>query len=128
MSSGKLEEELRRMNDIADHFTPGSLLLFNESFSATNEREGSAIAEEVVRALMEKTAHVFYVTHLYLFAQKIFAANKDWTLFLRAERQADGRRTFKLIETGPLETSYAADLYERIVDGQPVSPVREDTD
>ena len=40
MKSGKLDEELRRMSDIVDHVTPHSMILFNESFAATNEREG----------------------------------------------------------------------------------------
>ncbi len=34
--------------------------------------------------------------------------------FLRAERQPDGTRTFKLIEGEPLETSYGEDLYANI--------------
>ena len=38
MQSGKLDEELGRMSDLADMITPNSLLLCNESFSATNER------------------------------------------------------------------------------------------
>jgi hypothetical protein len=34
--------------------------------------------------------------------------------FLRAERQADGRRTFKLVEGEPLQTSFGEDLYKTI--------------
>jgi hypothetical protein len=34
--------------------------------------------------------------------------------FLRAEREADGRRTFKLVEGEPLQTSYGEDLYNSI--------------
>jgi hypothetical protein len=36
------------------------------------------------------------------------------TLFLRAERESDGTRTFKLVEAEPLETSYGEDLYDQI--------------
>ena len=43
MKSGKFDEELRRMSDIAARITPGCLLLCNESFASTNEREGSEI-------------------------------------------------------------------------------------
>ncbi len=53
MRSGKLDEELRRMSEIADAIGPSCLLLCNESFAATNEREGSEIARQVVRALLE---------------------------------------------------------------------------
>jgi hypothetical protein len=34
---------------------------------------------------------------------------------LRAERQADGARTFKLIEAEPLQTGYGQDLYIKIM-------------
>lgn len=33
---------------------------------------------------------------------------------MRAEREADGRRTFKLVEGKPLRTSYGEDLFNRI--------------
>lgn len=41
MNSGKLDEELSRMSNIVVALTPDSVLLFNESFAATNEREGN---------------------------------------------------------------------------------------
>ena len=40
MRSGKLDEEMARMSDIADHIRPGGLLLCNESFASTNEARG----------------------------------------------------------------------------------------
>jgi hypothetical protein len=48
---------------------------------------------------------VFYVTHLYEFARGFFNAKDDGAIFLRAEREADGTRTFKLAEGEPLQTS-----------------------
>jgi DNA mismatch repair ATPase MutS len=114
MQSGKFDEELARMSEIADHIVPNSILLFNESFAATNEREGSDIARQIVRALLEKGMKVFYVTHLYEFARSFFDENNDAAIFLRAERQADGTRTFRLVEAEPLETSYGEDLYRQV--------------
>lgn len=114
MTSGKFDEELGRMSGIVDHLTPNSMLLFNESFAATNEIEGSEIATQIVSALLEKDIKVFYVTHLYQFARGFYEKRMEDSLFLRAERQADGTRTFKLIEGEPLETSYGEDLYEDI--------------
>jgi DNA mismatch repair ATPase MutS len=114
MKSGKFDEELSRMNDIADHITPNSLLLFNESFAATNEREGSEIARQVVNALLEKQLKVFFVTHLYEFAHACYEDKIGNAVFLRAERQTDTKRTFKLLEAEPLPTSYGLDLYKRI--------------
>lgn len=114
MKSGKFDEELSRMSDIVDALTPGSMLLFNESFAATNEREGSEIARQIVRALLETSVKVFFVTHLYKFAHGLFEQNMDNAIFLRAERQADGTRSFKLLEGEPLQTSFGTDLYEEI--------------
>jgi hypothetical protein len=114
MEKGKLEEELARMSEIADRIEPGSLLLCNESFASTNEREGSEIARQVVRALLAREIKVFFVTHMYDLAHSLHAQRLDTALFLRAERAPDGRRTFKLHEAEPLSTSYGPDTYRRI--------------
>jgi hypothetical protein len=114
MRSGKFDEELSRMSDIVDRIRPGALLLFNESFAATNEREGSEIARQIVGALLGAGIRVFFVTHLFDFAHGWFARGPDNALFLRAERHADGRRTFRVIPGEPLDTSYGEDLYRKI--------------
>ena len=54
IGSGKLDEEVGRMSNIVDHLTPNSLSLFNESFAATNEREGSEIARQIISAPLGK--------------------------------------------------------------------------
>ncbi|HVX23386.1 MAG TPA: hypothetical protein VHB02_18740 [Acidimicrobiales bacterium] len=114
MTSGRLDEELARMSTIADEIGPGCLMLFNESFAATNEREGSEIARQVVRALLEVGIRVLYVTHQYDFAESFLRQRAASTLFLRAEREADGRRSFKLAVAEPLPTSFGEDLYLRL--------------
>ncbi len=114
LKSGKLDEELTRMSEIVDHLAPNAMLLFNESFSATNEREGSEIARQVVSALLEKGMKVFFVTHLHASAHGFYERATDQALFLRAERLSDGTRTFRLLEGAPVATSHGRDLYERI--------------
>ncbi len=114
MKSGKFDEELSRMSDIVDHLTANSTLLFNESFAATNDREGSEIARQITSALLEKKMKVFFVTHLYEFAHAFHEKGLPNAIFLRAERQPDGTRTFKLVEGEPLQTSYGEDLYRSI--------------
>ncbi|MDA8295425.1 MAG: DNA mismatch repair protein MutS [Actinomycetota bacterium] len=114
MTSGKLDEELARMSDLADTATPASMVLFNESFAATNEREGSEIARQVVRALREAGVRVGFVTHMYDLARSLYQEGDDTTRFLRAERGPDGARQYKLVEGPPLSTSYGVDLFERM--------------
>jgi DNA mismatch repair ATPase MutS len=102
------------MSQIADQIRPGSLLLCNESFASTNERESSEIARQVVRAMLDKQVKVFFVTHMYDLARGFHAQHLDTALFLRAERQPDGRRTFRLVEGEPRPTSYGEDSYRRV--------------
>jgi MutS domain V len=114
MESGKLDEELRRMSDIADHITPGCLLLCNESFASTNEREGSEIARQVVRAMLHERIKLVFVTHQFDLASGFFAADPPHALFLRAARENDGRRSYKIAAGEPLPTSYGEDAYRKV--------------
>jgi len=116
MESGKLDDELSRMSQIADHLTANSLLLLNEAFAATNVREGSEIARQIVAALSERQIKVYFVSHLYQFVQQLYEERTDDIIFLLAERKTDGSRTYKLIEGEPLDTGYGLDLYNRIFD------------
>jgi hypothetical protein len=114
MEGGKLDEELARMSEIAGQITRHSILLCNESFASTNEREGSEIARQVVRALLSRQIRVLFVTHMYDLAHSLYTQPPGDALFLRAGRQPDGRRTFKLAQGEPLPTSYGKDSYQRI--------------
>jgi DNA mismatch repair ATPase MutS len=114
MTSGKFDEELVRMNEIADHVRPNSIVLFNESFASTNEREGSEVARQIVQALLKKRVKVFFVTHMYEFAHGLYETMKTGAVFLRAERREGGERTFRVSPGEPLETSYGEDLYQQI--------------
>ncbi len=118
MKSGKLDEELGRMSVIVDGLTPNAMVLFNESFAATNEREGSEIARQIVSALVERRVKVFFVTHLYALARGFYERGRADVMFLVAERHDDGERTFRMIEGEPTQTSYGQDLY-RSVFGSP---------
>jgi DNA mismatch repair ATPase MutS len=114
MARGKLDEELRRMSAIADAMTPGCLLLCNESFASTNEREGSEIARGVVRALIETGVRVVYVTHLHDLAHGFFRQGRDDVLFLRAGLGEQGKRTYKLEQGEPEPTSHGEDTYRQV--------------
>ena len=114
MESGKFDEELKRMDAIADEIGPNALVLFNESFSATNEKEGSEIARQIVDALLEKKVKIVFVTHFHDFAGSLFDRHMENALFLRAERKPDGTRTLRVIPGEPLKTSYGQDLYNEI--------------
>ncbi|MHB8293324.1 MAG: MutS-related protein [Acidimicrobiales bacterium] len=114
MDSGRFDEELSRMSGIAELITPHCIVAFNESFSGTNEQEGSEIARQVVRALLDTGGRVFFVTHLYDLAESFYSAHRADAVFLRSTPEPDGRRNFKLSLGEPLPTSHGRDLYERL--------------
>jgi MutS domain V len=114
MDSGKLDEELARMRAIANHLTPNCVLLCNESFASTNEREGSQIARQVVTALLDGGVKVVFVTHMFDLADGLHRRQLDTALFLRTERLPDGDRSYKLSPGAPLPTSYGEDSYRKI--------------
>ncbi len=113
MNSGKFDEELHRMNEIVRHLKKGDFVLFNESFAATNEKEGSDVATQIVSALQLSNIKVFFVTHLYDFAFSYYQNKTDSILFLQASREKD-TQIGKLTEGFPLPTSFAEDLYNKI--------------
>jgi len=122
MNSGRLDEELGRMSRIVDHLDGASLVLLNESFATTTEKEGSVIAYDVVKALTEAGVKILTVTHLLSFAQRIYeeaGQNGDSEVeFLSAQRMENGKRTFRMIQHAPELTSFGLDLYEEIVEGK----------
>ncbi len=126
MNSGRLDEELNRMNGIVNNLGPDSLILLNESFATTTEKDGSVIAYDIIKALNEAGVKIITVTHLLSFAQKMYEENKaleasgkpsDVTFFC-AERKENGERTYKMIQNIPSLTSFGLDLYEQIIEGE----------
>ncbi|MBQ7943933.1 MAG: hypothetical protein IJ326_07720 [Lachnospiraceae bacterium] len=119
MNSGRLDEELNRMSQIIDNLESNSMVLLNESFATTTEKEGSIIAYDIIKALIEAYVKVLTVTHLLSFAQRIYQESKESKEtnieFFSAERAEKGRRTYHMIQHEPELTSFGMDLYERII-------------
>lgn len=115
LSRGRLEEELKRMSSIISQLSSDSLLLLNESFASTTEKEGSQIAYNVIVPLYRKGISVMMVTHLHEFARKIYEEELPQAEFLVAERKENGERTFHMLPGKPHYSSYGTDLYEYMI-------------
>lgn len=120
MNSGRLDEELSRMSQIVEGLQAGgpSLVLLNESFATTTEREGSQVAYDVVRAMAEAGVKVLMVTHLLSFAKRIYGEKEKIgfpVAFLSAQRGEDGQRSYRMIPHEPELTSFGLELYDQIV-------------
>ena len=118
MNSGRLDEELGRINRIVNNLGKDSLVLLNESFATTTEEEGSVISYDIIKALGEVGVKVFTVTHLLSFAKRVYGEQRTDAAFLCAERMEDGTRTYKMIEGEPELTSFGLDLYDKVIGGE----------
>lgn len=126
MNSGRFDEELKRMDFIMEHMTKDSMLLMNESFASTTEKEGSLIMANIVEALYDLQIPVFMVTHLFEFTQKMFQraecekekGDGGNMIFLSAGRTEQGERTFQILPAVPSSTSYGIDLFEKFLPGK----------
>ena len=131
------------MDQIVSNLGERSLLLLNESFATTTEKEGSAIAYDILRALKEEGVRILTVTHLLSFAQRVYeeAGGKlkeqarpveqtestegeskrkvgdAWSgvAFLSAQRLSDGTRTYKILPHAPEMTSFGLELYDEVL-------------
>ncbi|WP_067570189.1 MutS-related protein [Nocardia acidivorans] len=114
MTRGRLDEELTRMREVTDRAHGPAILLCNEPFASTNDRDAAAIADPIISALLDSGIKIVLVTHLYEFAHRRRLAAHPADLFLRAQRAADGRRTYRLIPGAPEPTSHGQDIFRRI--------------
>lgn len=65
LDSGKLEEELLRFKKNLSLMKNNALILMNESFASTTEKEGAEIAIDILRSLSIVKPFIFFVTHNY---------------------------------------------------------------
>ena len=63
LNYGKLAEELSRFRRYVPRMADKALILMNESFATTTEREGAEIAADTLRALSIVKPYLFFVTH-----------------------------------------------------------------
>jgi hypothetical protein len=76
LDSGRFADEMRRLRDVFTHATPRSLILLNESLTATSARESLELAREVVSALQMLGARAVYTTHMFELAEEADAFNQ----------------------------------------------------
>jgi hypothetical protein len=138
LDTGRLGEEAQRLRELFAAATSGSLILLNESLSATTPGESLALARDVLRILRLLGARAVYTTHLHELAREIGQLNAErpgpgriaGLVSLvedeRGEPAADGtgasggtgsgtarpsvRRTFKIRPGAPAGYSYAREI------------------
>lgn len=114
LNSGKLDDELRRFRNSIDALQSHTILMCNESFSSTNEKEGTGIALPILDAMLDSNIRVFFVTHFYSIPLHYENSGRDGVKILQGERKEDGSRSFKMVERTLNENSYGMDIYHHL--------------
>lgn len=114
---GRLGKECQMFSDIFQRATEKSLLLLNESFSATSHLESLKIAEEAVMATKYKRMRLLFNTHLHELAMNVDqyneAFNNDTPIVSLVIGNTFERHSFKVHKGEPLGKSFAKDEAKR---------------
>ncbi|MCR5655809.1 MAG: DNA mismatch repair protein [Lachnospiraceae bacterium] len=113
MDLGRLGEECTRFKEIFSVSTGSSLFLLNETFSTTSFEEGYYIANDAVRALLQKGVRTIYNTHMHKLAAEIDAFNEEEQTAKAASLVAlsdEGVRSFEVKIAPPQGKSFADDI------------------
>lgn len=112
LSQGKLAEELTRFHDSLPLMKDSALVLLNESFATTTEKEGYEIAFDVLKALSKVRPSLFFVTHNFRLLKSIKEISKmlENNVHLRSLIVCAGKsstdRTYTIIPGEPQEEIY----------------------
>ena len=110
---GKLAEELTRLKTDYPKMSDNALVLFNESFATTTEKEGCEIAEDILKALSTSDSDVFFVTHIYKLLEKykeIDLLNNKKVKSLVSGLNKDLSRNYKIYESEPQKQIYTMEF------------------
>lgn len=110
LHSGKLEEEeLHRASRLVGQMRSPALLLFDESFASTNERDGSLLNEEIDDGLLRAGCEIWSVTHLTDYARHFYGIPCVVSLV------APKGRTFRFVQAEPASSADGLGLARRIL-------------
>jgi DNA mismatch repair protein MutS len=108
--TGKLEDDLIRIQRIFSEATERSLVILNESFSATTAEDGLLLGRLVLRKLVELDALAVYVTFLH----ELATDGPTTVSMVSSVDPADpGKRTFHFLRRPPEGLAYALAIAEK---------------
>ena len=76
LTTGRLSEEMERLDEIFGRVTSRSLVILNETFSSTSPGEATRLAEDIVLGLRMIGARGVFATHLHDLALRISQLNE----------------------------------------------------
>lgn len=106
--SGRLFDEQRRVDEILASVKDDAFLFLNETFSGTDDKKGCEMTLRYSATFRDRGAFALYVTHFHEVNDKGFPV-----LNTVIDVSDDNRRTFKIVKSNALRSSYAHDILKK---------------
>ncbi|MHB1483532.1 MAG: MutS-related protein [Saccharofermentanales bacterium] len=107
LGKGRLNDEIDRMENIANQISDESLVLWNESFTSTRRKEGVELAVHYLSIFNEVGCSLGFVSHFYEIPKHF---EKDVIISLISMIGNESERTYKIVETSGDGMAYARDI------------------
>lgn len=107
-ADGRLAEEKRRASEILSEADEDTIVFFNETYTGANEAIGIELSLETMKALNEKNASGYFVTHFHAAGHGGFPV-----LQTVVDVSEDNRRTYKIQRVKSTSSSYANDILRK---------------
>lgn len=106
---GRLDEERLRVDQmLSDADGKSTFLLFNETFSGTDEQRGYALLCDAVERLNAKHCFGLYVTHFHEVNATAYPV-----LSAQIDAEKENERTYRIVKTKGNSSSYALDILKK---------------
>lgn len=107
--TGRLDEEKKRTEEMMESGKNKRVfLLFNETFSGTDDKRGFELLTDVAARIAENRQFGLYVTHFH----RVMSLNHP-VLSAEVDIEDDNKRTFRIVRSKGNASSYATDILKK---------------
>jgi len=113
--TGRLGEEIARIEEITNNAKDGSMILLNEIFSSTKNDVAMELLSDLLIKLANKSIYGILITHFHELTDFINEFNVDKTnkigqLAAMIDENEQGKRTYKILPVNMKTSSYSHDI------------------
>ncbi len=107
-NSGRFVNEANRADEILEQTDADTFVLFNETYSGTDEQKSEQYSRRLADTVYERGAFGMFVTHIHS-----LTGSRIPTLAAVIDETDENRRTYKIKRVGATTSSFAADILEK---------------